>query len=99
MKCIYKFLATLAIVSCTLACTVSPFVTNNPDLKSPNELQVISICYSASTTSRNDIIEIAVKECVKKESKLKFWRQDRMFNECPVFAKIRVSFLCVPNEN
>lgn len=77
-------------------CADRPFVTKVvPSEASPDGLKVVSVCYDARVTTREAIGAVAVKECKEEGADVRFWRHDTMFNDCPVLAKTRVSFLCV----
>lgn len=77
-------------------CGAAPFATSNPSIRPPDGVQVVSVCYHANNTTREAVRAIAVKECTEEESTLKFWHHDTTLNDCPVLAKTRVSFLCLP---
>jgi hypothetical protein len=91
-----KTLSTGLCAVVLMGCGAAPFVTVNPSLSPPNGEQVVSICYDANATTREEIAAIAQKECKEEGAGLNFWVQDKTLNECPILAKIRVSFLCIP---
>lgn len=95
MKRYYWALIALLFPLWLLGCGVAPFVTENPEIKSPVETQIVSMCYHANATTREAVTALATKECKKEGSSVKFWHHDTMFNDCPVLAKTRVSFICV----
>jgi hypothetical protein len=76
-------------------CGVAPFVTSNPAIKSPDETEVVSMCYHANATTREEVTALAAKECTVEDSTVTFWHHDTVLNDCPILAKTRVSFLCV----
>ena len=79
-----------------LGCGAAPFVTGNPAIKSPDKTQVVSMCYHANATTREEVTALAAKECTVEDSTITFWHHDTALNDCPILAKTRVSFLCVP---
>ena len=87
------FVGIVAIMVC-ISCVAAPFATSNPTKHPESDVQVVSICYHAGTTTREQIMLAASENCEIEGSILQFWRHDRMLNECPILAKTRVSFLC-----
>lgn len=78
-------------------CAEAPFITeSHPSAPAPSEGQIVSVCYNANVTTREEIRALAQKECKDEDTKAEFWHHDRMLNDCPVLAKMRVSYLCVP---
>jgi hypothetical protein len=78
-----------------LGCGAAPFVIGNSVIKSPDGTQVVSMCYHANATTREEVTTLAAKECKEEGSTVTFWHHDTAFNDCPILAKTRVSFLCV----
>ncbi len=79
-------------------CVEGPFPTGNPKFPAPDGAQVVSMCYHANATTREEVMSLAAKECDVEGSGVEFWHHDKMFNSCPIMAKTRVSFLCVPRK-
>ena len=77
-------------------CAERPFLTGNPKIPAPDGEQVLSMCYHANATTREELVSLAAKECKVEESGVELWHHDKTFNSCPILAKTRVSFLCVP---
>ena len=76
-----------------------PTETENP-LNVPSERKdIVSICYDARNHGRVEIEAVALAACAKRTVSVTPWRVDKVFNDCPVFKKFRVSFLCVPAAN
>ena len=84
-----------AVLSVLAGCGQRPFVTTPPQGKPSVDRQVVSICHNANSTTREEIYKIAYKECEVEGSSLEFFHHDKLFNACPIFAKYRVSFLCI----
>lgn len=56
------------------------------------------MCYHAHSTTREEVMELAARECKEEGYSVEFWRHDKTFNDCPILAKTRVSFFCIaPN--
>jgi len=85
-----------AVLSVLAGCGAPPFVTSTPKEKPGGDLQVVSVCYHANSTTREEVYQVALKECEIEGSSLEFFHHDKLLNECPVLAKTRVSFLCMP---
>ena len=90
-----KMMAAAAILF-VAACAEGPFPTGNPKIPAPDGAQVVSMCYHASATTREEVMSLAAKECDVEQSSVELWHHDKMFNSCPILAKTRVSFICVP---
>ena len=78
------------------ACGGTPTVTGNPVEARRVDQQVVSICYHAGSTTIAEIEEVARGGCEKEGSGLRFWRHDRVFNDCPAAKKTRASYICLP---
>ncbi len=84
---------TLALTGCA-----SPGATENP-LNTPEDgPPVVSVCYPPLVTDRAVITGIALAAC--KETGIAdvepgYWKRTLIFNECPLFKKMRASFRCV----
>jgi hypothetical protein len=96
MKRYLQVLIALLFPLWLLGCDVAPFVTGNPAIKSPDKTEVVSMCYHANATTREEVRALAAKECTEEGSTVTFWHHDTTLNDCPILAKTRVSFLCVP---
>ena len=94
----YRNLNMIAVAASlfVVGCAEKPFHTGNPNIQAPDGVQVVSVCYHANVTTREEVVSLAVKECDVEGSGVEFWHHDKMFNSCPILAKTRVSFLCVP---
>tara|TARA_B100000676_G_scaffold310489_1_gene377226 strand:- start:4415 stop:4708 length:294 start_codon:yes stop_codon:yes gene_type:complete len=92
-----KIMAAAAILF-VAGCVEGPFPTGNPKFPAPDGAQVVSMCYHANATTREEVMSLAAKECDVEGSGVEFWHHDKMFNSCPIMAKTRVSFLCVPRK-
>lgn len=96
MKIARQFVMFLVFPTLLTGCGSPPFITSSPNISPPDEEQVVSVCYNANNTTRDDIRALAVKECTVEGSGLEFWHHDKALNDCPILAKARVSFLCIP---
>ncbi len=86
----------VAAILLAAGCGERPFLTGSPNILAPEGAQVVSMCYHANATTREEVMSLAAKECEVEGSGVSFWRHDTTFNSCPILAKTRVSFLCVP---
>ena len=82
----------LALASCT---EFPPTKTENPLTVPSDRKDIVSVCYDADDHSRAEIQSVARGECSKNTVSVRPWRIDKVFNDCPMFKKTRVSFLCV----
>ena len=92
------FMLFVAICMSLGGCSQRPFATSSPDIPSPRGLEVVSMCYHAHSTTREEVMKLAARKCKKEGYSVEFWRHDKTFNDCPILAKTRVSFFCIaPN--
>ena len=96
MKIACQMFLVAASVAVLAGCGAPAFITSSPGIAPPNEEQVVSVCYNANNTTREKIADLAVKECSIEGSELQFFHHDKALNDCPILAKARVSFLCIP---
>jgi len=57
---------------------------------------IVAVCYDSGDHGRKEIEAIALEACGKGFAAVTPWRIDKVFNDCPLFKKTRVSFICVP---
>jgi len=97
---VYRILRIPMIVAVLVlvGCGERLFPTSNPSIRHPDGLQIVSMCYHANVTTREEVEDVAAEQCADDGSRVKFWHHDRTFNDCPIFAKARVSFICVPSK-
>lgn len=89
-------IAAFLVLSSLAACSFGPVVTTNPlDAEEAGE-QVVSVCYTAANTTREEIMALAEERCRIEGSSLEIWKSNLLLNECPVFLKRRVAFVCIP---
>ncbi len=55
----------------------------------------VAVCYDPDATTRAEVEKVARKACPKEDSEIRLWREDVVFNGCPLFKKTRATFLCV----
>ncbi|MBG05996.1 MAG: hypothetical protein CMM59_18195 [Rhodospirillaceae bacterium] len=91
-----QFVISAAVLSVLGGCGPPPFVTSTPKQNSGDDRQVVSVCYNANSTTREEIYKVAAKECDAEGASLEFFHHDKLLNECPILAKTRVSFICIP---
>ncbi len=78
------------------ACSFGPVVTTNPLDAEEAGGQVVSVCYTSYNTTREEVMALAEERCSVEGSSVEVWKTNLMLNECPVFLKRRVAFVCVP---
>jgi hypothetical protein len=75
-----------------------PGTTENP-LNTPEDgPPVVSVCYPPMVTDRAVVTGIAQAACEETEIadvETRYWKRTLIFNDCPVFKKMRASFRCV----
>jgi hypothetical protein len=92
LRAIAPLLSAIALA----ACGGTPTVTSNPVEAERVDRQIVSVCYQAASTTIAEIEEVARGACEKEGSGLRFWRHDRVFNNCPATKKTRASYICLP---
>ena len=78
------------------SCSFGPVVTSNPLDAEEADGQVVSVCYTSYNTTREEVMALAEERCAVEGSSVEVWKSNLMLNECPVFLKRRVAFVCVP---
>lgn len=82
----------------------APGVTENP-LNTPEEgPPVVSFCYAPLVTDRRtEILPLAREACTEAAGDAVQpvrWKRNFFLNECPLFKKMRVSYVCrLPDES
>ena len=95
-----RFLAVLALTGLAAgACSLRPFPTSPPTALEKalqdSPAASISVCYSKATTTPEEIIKAVTKSCAGPDTRLVFYGQDGLPNECPLLQPARATFLCV----
>lgn len=87
----------LAALTLLAACeTAPPTVTVNPLTVPGNRTDIVSVCYDSGDHERAEIEAVALAECEKPAAVVTPWRTDKILNECPLFKRTRISFVCAP---
>lgn len=60
----------------------------------PND-PVVSVCYTAATATREDVLQLAASKCPEETPLLRLIDEDTFFNNCPLSKRVRATFLCV----
>ena len=75
-----------------------PGTTENP-LNTPEDgPPVVSVCYPPLVTDRAVVTGIALEACGETgidDVELGYWKRTLIFNDCPLFKKMRAAFRCV----
>ncbi len=93
-----RAIAFLAL-SALAACSFGPVVTTNPLDAEEAGGQVVSVCYTSYNTTQEEVMALAEERCSIEGSSVEVWKSNMLLNECPVFLKRRVAFICVPPED
>ena len=56
--------------------------------------EAVAVCYSASVSTRQDVIDFALKACPKGTRSIGILEHDTLLNNCPISKKNRVVFQC-----
>lgn len=90
--------AALLGLAFVLAACADPGTTENP-LNTPEDgPPVVSVCYAPLVTDRAVVTEIAQAACEETgiaDVELRYWKRTLIFNDCPLFKKMRAAFRCV----
>ncbi|MEQ9491166.1 MAG: hypothetical protein RIM72_19470 [Alphaproteobacteria bacterium] len=90
-------LALSAIILFAAACARSPSVTDTDKWVSANAPgPVVSVCYSAAESTREEVMAFALAECREDLQALILIGEDTALNDCPLLKRARVTFACVP---
>ena len=87
----------LVFAAAALAGCGDPGPTTNPGDVTVGESWVVSVCYPPLVTERDEIEAIATESCEAaglKSPQLVYWKRSLIFNDCPLFKKMRASFEC-----
>ena len=89
--------ALLGLVLVATGCA-DPGTTENP-LNTPEDgPPVVSVCYPPLVTEQAEITSIALEACRETgiaDAETGYWKRSLIFNDCPLFKKMRASFRCV----
>ncbi len=75
-----------------------PGVTEIPLYTPEDGPPVVSVCYPPLVTDRAVVTGIALEACKETgiaDVETGYWKRTLIFNECPLFKKMRASFRCV----
>jgi len=79
------------------ACAELPSKTESGGVDAPPNTELVSLCYSAQTTTRQALADIALELCKEGASGVEQWEHDTFFNNCPISKKNRVTYRCLAN--
>lgn len=86
----------LLIVILVSGCGRPPTVTTNPAVALNDSRKYVSVCFDAGENKQSDIETAAQEVCDPLTDRLVPARRDRIFNDCPLFKKERITFICEP---
>lgn len=97
---ISRTIRTLAVGAVTVAAGCAS-VAGDPERTSipfdvPHEMRsrVVAVCYSARVSTAEQVAKAAAEFCAEPDTPVELWREDLVFNECPLFKKRRAVFSC-----
>jgi len=61
--------------------------------KAPKDLETVTICYSAMSNTREEVLDLALDECARFAKTARFTGQNRRI--CPLLTPIAAEFACV----
>lgn len=86
--------ATLLVSGCP-----DPGLTENPLGTPDSGPPVVSVCYPPLVTDRAEIDGVALAGCEEagiERPELAYWKRTVIFNDCPLFKKVRAAYECRP---
>ena len=54
----------------------------------------VAVCYSAYVSTPEQVMAAAAELCREPDTPVALWRDDLVFNDCPLFKKRRAVFTC-----
>ncbi|RVU37939.1 hypothetical protein EOI86_01135 [Hwanghaeella grinnelliae] len=85
----------LAVMVLMTACARDPSITTSDVWHSGPNQTAVSVCYSASASTREQVEAVAAEGCPVEKPILRLIDEDSFLNDCPLSKRIRATFLCV----
>ncbi|RED53610.1 hypothetical protein [Aestuariispira insulae] len=76
------------------SCANEPSITESYGVDSPGGNLLVSVCYSATNTTRQEIENLAAKSCPAGTTGISVAGHNTLLNQCPLSKKNRVTFEC-----
>ena len=73
-------------------CAEKPFFTGNPNIQAPDGVQVVSVCYHANVTTREEVLSLAAKECEVEGRASSFGIMTRCLTPVRYWRKLELVF-------
>lgn len=93
MRLMIRLFPSFVALAMLAACARGPIVTNN-EAVAETAAPTVSICYSAQSSTRESLIDLALQRCPEGTGRVSVWDHDTFLNDCPIAAKNRVTFIC-----
>jgi len=92
-----KHLSALLLVTVLVAgCARSPSITQTDEwVRARAPGPTVSVCYSATESTREQVMALALGECAEDRRALTLIGEDSALNDCPILKRRRVTFACV----
>jgi hypothetical protein len=58
--------------------------------------RLVAVCYSAHVSTVEQVSAAAAEFCGEQDTPVTLWREDLVFNDCPIVKKRRAVFACRP---
>lgn len=87
--------AALALAGCS-GIAGDPVTTSIPhDVPYEMRASAVAVCYSAHVSTLDEVAAAAAALCREPDTPVTLWRDDLVFNDCPLFKKRRAVFTCM----
>jgi hypothetical protein len=77
------------------ACARDASLTSSDVWHAGQNQTAVSVCYSASVSTREQVLALAAEACPVDKSVPTLIDEDSFLNDCPLSKRIRATFLCV----
>ncbi len=87
--------AALGVMVLLAGCARDPSITSSDPWHERPNTTAVSVCYSASVSTRQQVEALALSHCPASQPVLRLLDEDNFLNDCPLSKRNRVTFLCV----
>ena len=77
------------------ACAQEPSITASDVWHEAYDETVVSVCYSASAATREQVVALAASRCPAVKPAVRLIDEDSFLNDCPLSKRKRATFMCV----
>ncbi|GAG05629.1 unnamed protein product [marine sediment metagenome] len=86
--------AALVLAGCS-SIAGDPVKTSVPhDVPYDMRAKMVAVCYSTGVSAPEQVATAAAELCKEPDTPVELWRDDLVFNDCPLFKKRRAVFAC-----